>query len=123
DVRGRARELDVAHALTTHLGLSHFDAALLTHHAAMLQALVLAAQALVILYRTENLRAEQTVALRLERAVIDRLRLLHFAVRPGADHLRRSEPDANRIEILDRRLLLEEFEKVFHLITYGERSG
>jgi len=39
---GRARELDVAHALAAHLGLGHFDAALLAHHAAMLEAFVLA---------------------------------------------------------------------------------
>src|SRR6185295_5529869 len=50
DVRGRARELDVAHALTAHLGLRDFHAALLADHAAVLQALVLAAQALVVLH-------------------------------------------------------------------------
>src|SRR5882672_9002491 len=54
DVRGGARQLDMAHALAAHLGLSHFDAALLAHHAAMLQALVLAAQALVVLHRPED---------------------------------------------------------------------
>src|ERR1700723_865579 len=82
DVRGRARELDVAHALAAHLGLGHLDAALLAHDAAVLQALVLAAQALVILHGSEDLRAEQPVALRLEGPVVDRLRLLHLAVRP-----------------------------------------
>ncbi len=110
DVRGGARQLDVAHALAAHLGLGHFDAALLAHHAAMLQALVLAAQALVVLHGPEDLGAEQAVAFRLERPVVDGLRLLHFAVRPGADHVRRREPDLDRIEILDRHLLLEQLE-------------
>jgi hypothetical protein len=72
-VRDRARELDVAHALAAHLGERHFDAALLADHAAVLQALVLAAQALVVLDRPEDLGAEQAVPLRLEGAVVDRL--------------------------------------------------
>ncbi len=110
DMRRRARQLDVAHALAAHLGLGHFDAALLAHHAAMLQALVLAAQALVVLHGPEDLGAEQAVALRLEGAVVDGLRLLHFAVRPGADHVRRGKADLDRIEILDRHLLLEQLE-------------
>ena len=88
DVRGRAGQLDVAHALAAHLGLGDLDAALLADHAAMLEALVLAAQALVVLHRPEDLGAEQAVALRLEGAVVDGLRLLHFAVGPRPDHLR-----------------------------------
>ena len=110
DVRGRARELDVAHALAAHLGLRHFDAALLADDAAVLQALVLAAQALVVLDGPEDLGAEQAVAFRLERAVVDRLRLLHLAERPRPDHVRRRERDADRVEVLDRRLLLEQLQ-------------
>jgi hypothetical protein len=110
DVRGRAGELDVAHALAAHLGLGHLDAALLAHDAAVLQALVLAAQALVILDRSEDLRAEQAVPLRLEGPVVDRLRLLHLAVGPRADHVGRCEPDLDRVEVLDGHLLLEQLE-------------
>src|SRR5690606_2465434 len=110
DVRDRACELDVSHALAAHLRLRHLDAALLADDAAMLEALVLAAQALVILHRAEDLRAEEPVPLRLERAVVDRLGLLHFAERPRADHLRRGEPDTNRVEVLDRGLLLEQLQ-------------
>ena len=75
-MRNRAGQLDVRHALTTHLGLCDLNAALLADDAAMLQALVLAAQALVVLDRTEDLGAEQAVTFRLERTVVDRLRLL-----------------------------------------------
>ena len=57
-------------------GLRDLDAALLADDAAVLQALVLAAQALVVLDGPEDLGAEETVALRLERAVVDGLRLL-----------------------------------------------
>ena len=70
------------------LRLDDLDAALLADDAAVLHALVLAAVALVVLHRAEDLRAEQAVALRLERAVVDGLGLLDLAVRPLADLLR-----------------------------------
>jgi hypothetical protein len=63
----RACELDVAHALTAYLGQRHFNATLLADHSAMLEALVLTAQTLVILDRAKNLGTEQTIPLRLER--------------------------------------------------------
>ena len=97
-MRDRAGELDVAHALAAHFGQRDFNAALLADHAAMLQALVLAAQALVVLDRAKNLGAKEAVALGLERAVVDGLRLLHFAVRPRADFLGRSEADLDGVE-------------------------
>jgi hypothetical protein len=59
DVRDRRRERDVAHALAAHLGLDDLDAALLADDAAVLHALVLAAVALVVLHRAEDLGAEQ----------------------------------------------------------------
>src|SRR5206468_8646514 len=96
DVRDRRSQFDMAHSLAADLGERHFDAALFADDAAVLQALVLAAQALVVLHRAENLRAEETVTLRLESAVVDRLRLLHFAVRPRTDLFRRGEADADR---------------------------
>ncbi len=114
DVRDRARQLDVAHALATHLRKRDFHAALFTDYAAVLEALVLAAQALVVLHRPEDLRAEQPVALRLEGPVVDGLRLLHLAVRPGPDLVRRGEPDADRIELLFLGHLLEQIEQCLH---------
>jgi hypothetical protein len=74
----RAGQLDVRHTFTTDLGLRNFNAALLADYAAMLQSLVLAAQAFVVLDRAKNLGAEQAVTLRLERTVVDRFR-------PGSD--------------------------------------
>jgi hypothetical protein len=88
DVRHGAGQVDMAHALTAHLGQRDLDAALLADHAAVLEALVLAAQALVVADRAEDLGAEQAVALRLEGAVVDGLGLLDLAVGPGADHVR-----------------------------------
>jgi hypothetical protein len=75
----------MAHALAADLRDGDLDAALLADDALILHALVLAAQALVILDRTEDARAEQAVALGLERAVVDGLGLLDLAERPGTD--------------------------------------
>src|SRR4029078_5656748 len=98
DVRHRRGELDVAHALAAHLGERHLDAALLAGDAAELHALVLAAQALVVLDRSEDAGAEQPVTLRLEGAVVDGLRLLDLAVAPGADALGAGDRDADLVE-------------------------
>src|SRR5204863_1526899 len=98
DVGDRRGELDMAHALAPDLRNGHLDAALFADDALVLHALVLAAQALVVLDRTENAGAEQAVALRLERAVVDGLRLLDFAERPAADLVGRRDPDADLVE-------------------------
>ena len=92
-------QLDVAQPLAADLRLRDFDAALVADHAAVLHALVLAAEALPVGDRAEDLRAEQPVALRLERPVVDRLRLGHLAVRPLQDLLGRREADPDRVEV------------------------
>src|SRR5204862_6634744 len=102
DVRDWASELDVTHALAADFGLGDFDAALVADHAAVLHALVLAAEALPVGDGAENLGAEQAVALRLEGAVVDRLRLGHFAVRPATDLLRARQRDLDGVEVVDR---------------------
>src|SRR5208282_3184172 len=101
DVRAGRRELDMAEALAADFAQGDFDAALVANHAAMLHALVFAAQAFPVRDRTENLGAEQAIALGLEGAVIDRLRLGDFTVRPGADFFRTRQADANGIKIRD----------------------
>src|SRR5262249_42093208 len=76
DMRDRRRQFDMAHALAPHAAERHLDRALLADDTLVLHALVLAAQALVVLDRPEDARAEQAVALGLEGAVVDGLRLL-----------------------------------------------
>jgi hypothetical protein len=98
DVRHRHRQLDVSEPLAPHLGLGDLDAAAVAHDAPVADALVLAAVALPVLHRAEDLLAEQPVLLRLERAVIDGLRLRDLAVRPAPDHVRGREPDADLVE-------------------------
>ncbi len=110
DMGDRAGELDVPHALAAHLGEGDFHAALLADHAAVLEALVLAAQALVVLDRAEDLGAEQAVPFRLEGTVVDGFRLLHFAVGPRADLLGGSESDADGVELFFLGDLLKKIE-------------
>src|ERR1700734_3267055 len=101
DVRDRGGQLDVAHPLPAHLGASDLDAAALTDDALEPDALVLAAVALPVPGRTEDLLAEEPVLFRLERAVVDGLRLLHLTVRPLPDVLGRGQPDAKVVEEVD----------------------
>ena len=77
----------MTHTLTTNLCQRHFNATLLTDHTAMLEALVLTTETLVVLNRAKDLGAEKAVALGLERTIVNCLRLLNLAVRPRTDHL------------------------------------
>ena len=87
-VADRAGQLDVAHPLAADLGLGDLDPALVADHPAVLHALVLAAETLPIRDRPEDTRAKQSVALRFEGAVVDRLGLGYFTVRPLTDLFR-----------------------------------
>src|SRR3546814_2104464 len=59
DVGDRRGQLDMAHPLAADLRHRDFDTALLADDALVLHALIFAAQALIILDRTEDARAEQ----------------------------------------------------------------
>ena len=98
DVGHGGGELDVAHALATHLGAGDLDAAALADDALEAHALVLAAVALPVPGGTEDLLAEEAVTLGLERAVVDGLRLLDLAVAPRADLVRGGQADLNLLE-------------------------
>ena len=113
-MRHRGRQFDVTHAFATHLLRRDLDTALLADHAAILHALVLAAQALVVLDRAEDPGAEQAVPLRLEGPVVDGLRLLHLAERPGTDLVGAGERDPDVVETLGTLLLAEKLQGVLH---------
>ena len=85
------RQLDVAEALAADFGDGDFDAALVADDAAVLHALVLAAETLPVGDGAEDAGAEEAVALRLEGAVVDGFRLGDFAMRPAANLFRRGE--------------------------------
>src|SRR6266702_1625503 len=122
DVRDRSGKLDVAHALAPHPRQRDLDPAFLADDALVLHALVLAAQALVVLDRTEDAGAEQSVALRLEGPVVDRLRLLDLAVGPRQNLLRARDRDPDLVEDLRRNLRAEEIHHFLihrHLLSSG----
>src|SRR5271155_1667010 len=104
----------MAHALAPHARQRHLDRALLADDALVLHALVLAAQALVILDRPEDAGAEEAVALGLEGAVVDRLGLLDLAIGPGPDPLRARDRDLDLIEALRTRHLPENVHQLVH---------
>src|SRR5580698_6119494 len=113
-MRHRRSQLDVPHPLAPHFCERDLDAALLADDATELHALVLAAQALVVLDRAEDAGAEQAVPLRLEGAVVDGLRLLDLAVRPGTDLLRTRDVDANLVEGRNLAGLAQDLHQLVH---------
>src|SRR5262249_18273520 len=121
DVGDGRGELDVAHALAPDARQRDLDRALLADDALVLHALVLAAQALVILDRPEDARAEQAVALRLEGPVVDGLRLLDLAVGPGQNLLWRRDRDPDLVEDLSRRRRVKKIHNLLvHRLLLGE---
>jgi hypothetical protein len=76
----------------------------------MLEPLVLAAQALIILDGAEDLGAKKAVALRLEGPVVDGFRLFDLAKGPRPDLVRRGYANPDRIEFFLLIVLLEELE-------------
>ena len=101
DVRAGAGELDVAEALAADFAEGDFDAALVADDAAVLHALVLAAEALPVSDGSEDAGAEEAVALGLEGAVVDGLGLGDLAMRPAADLLGAGELDLDGVEVGD----------------------
>ena len=101
DVRDRRGELDVAHPLASHLGPGDLDAAPLADDPLEAHPLVLAAVALPVPGGTEDLLAEQAILLRLQRPVVDGLRLLHLAVAPLADVVSGGQTDPQLVEHID----------------------
>jgi len=98
DVGDGGGELDVAHALTTDGGLGDLHAAALADDALEADALVLAAGALPVARRSEDLLSEEAVLLGLQRAVVDGLGLLDLAEGPTTDVVGGGETDAKLIE-------------------------
>src|SRR3546814_2927290 len=88
----------MAHALAAYFRDLDFDTAFLADDALVFHALILAAQAFIILDRTKDARAEQAVTFGLERAVVDGFGLLDLAERPRANTLRARDADLDHVE-------------------------
>src|SRR5690606_26945880 len=90
----------MAHAFAANARQRDFNATLFADNALELHALILAAQAFIVLYWTKNARAEETVTFRLKRAVIDSFRFLDLAVRPAQNLFGARDRDFHLIESL-----------------------
>ena len=101
DVSDRSSQLNVAHALTTHLGFGYLNTTAFTDDALIAHPLVLTTGTLPVPRGTENTFTKQTVALWLERTVVNRLRLLNLAFRPTADVVGSGQADAELFEEVD----------------------
>src|SRR5680860_1018529 len=115
DVADRGSKIYVAHALTTHLGTSHLHPTTFALYALVADTLILAAVALPILGGTEDTLTEKTILLRLERPIIDGLRLEHFTGRPRPHLVFGSESYLDRVEIID----IYQGSLLFFLVTSG----
>ena len=78
NVSHRYNEFDVTSALTANFLLSHLNTTTVADNALVTDALVLTTGTLVVLGRTEDALAEQTVALGLVGTIVDGLRLCHL---------------------------------------------
>jgi hypothetical protein len=94
-------QFDVAHPLAAHLGAGNLHAAPLADDALEPDALVLAAVALPVPGRAENLLAEEPVLLWLQGPVVNGLRLLDLAVRPQPNVIRRGKANPQVVEEVD----------------------
>ena len=97
-MRDGGGEFDMAHAFAADLRDGDFNAAFFADNTLIFHALVLTAQAFIILDRTEDAGTEQAVTLGLERAIIDGFGLLDLAERPRPDALGRGNADLDLIE-------------------------
>ena len=92
-------EGDVTHPLAAYLLFGNLHTAAVAYDAAVANPLVFPAIALVVLSRTEDLLAEETVAFRLVCTVVDGFRLQDLSTTPFYDVFRRCQRDADRLEI------------------------
>jgi hypothetical protein len=76
----RDYQTDVSATLAAHLLFCYLHTATLADTTLVADALVLSAVALIVLDRTENALAEQTVTLRLVGTIVDGLGLEHLTV-------------------------------------------
>ncbi len=90
----------MAHPLPPDLGPGDLDAATLADDPLVPDPLVLPAVALPVPLRPEDALVEKAFLLRAQGSVVDRLWLLHLAVRPGSNLVAGCEADLQFIEEL-----------------------
>src|ERR1700720_3151574 len=118
----RRGERNMPHALAAHPRQGHLNAAFLADDVLIFHPLVFAAQALVVLDRTEDPGTEKSIAFGFEGAVIDCLRLFNLAEGPGQNLLRARDRNLDLIESLRLHGRAEEIHDLLihrHLLVLG----
>src|SRR5262252_5593022 len=111
----RRSERNMPHALAPDPRKGDLNAAFLANDPFIFHPLIFAAQALIVLNRAENPGAKESVPLGLERAVIDRLRLLDLAKRPRQYLFRTSD---GNLDLIERLRLDCRAEKIHDLLIH-----
>src|SRR5262249_30929257 len=101
NVAHRYGQFDMAHPLATYASERYFNAASIANDTAMFDAFILAAGAFPVLHWAENAFAEQAALFRLERAVVDGLRVFNLPFRPRADGVGRRHRDRDVLNLVD----------------------
>ena len=91
----RYNEFDMAHAFTANFLLCYFHTATVAHDTFVTDTLVFSAGTFVILYRSEDPFAEQTITFRFVRTVVDCFRLQYFTIASFQDSIRGSQTDGD----------------------------
>src|SRR5688572_9306971 len=87
-------QFDMAHAFAAHFLFGYFHTAAVAHDAFITNAFILTAGALIILYRSEDALAEQTIAFRFVSTIVDGLWLQHLSITSFKYRVGRSEADS-----------------------------
>ena len=91
DVSHRHNQLDMSHTFTAHFLFSNFHTTTVADDTFITDTLVFTAMTFIILDRTKNALAEQTVTFGFVRTIINGFRLQNFTTRILKDFFRRSQ--------------------------------
>ena len=91
NVGNGSSELDVTHTFTADLLGRYLNAAFVADLIFVAYSFIFSARAFPVLGRSKDLFAEQAVAFRTERTVVDGLGLGNLAIRPASDHFGRCQ--------------------------------
>src|ERR1700712_502028 len=91
----RHHQFNVTHSFATNFLLSYFNTAAVAHDTFITDTLVLSASTFVILYRSKNSFAEQTITFWFVGTIVNRFGLQHFTKTSFQDTIRGSQTDSD----------------------------
>src|SRR5687767_2796364 len=103
-MNNRHHQFNMAHAFTTYFLFRYLHTAAVANDSFITNTFVLTAGTLIILNRTKNPFAEQTISFRLVSTIVNGFRLKHLSVRPFQDAVGRSQSDGNPGECSPRTI-------------------